>query len=195
MLATALHFAFLRFFPELSAADVSFAISEFRAIELPPEVHIPPPPEAIRRPALPVVAETDLEEDVTIAPTTFEENPVDRLPPPPSEASRLQAAPAFTPYTVAPRLRDPERATQIVKEKYPLILQQAGIGGTVVVWAFIDEEGVVRNCQVHESSGLARLDYAAVEAVMEFTFEPALNYDVRVPVWIQMPIIFTAGGR
>ncbi len=146
MLATALHFAFLRLFPELSAADVSFGISEFRAIELPPEVNVPPPPEAIRRPALPVVAETELEEDVTIAPTTFEENPVDRLPPPPSDASRLQAAPAFTPFTVAPRLRDPERATRIVEEQYPKILQAAGIGGRVIVWAFIDAKGVVRNC-------------------------------------------------
>ncbi len=25
---------------------------------------------------------------------------------------------------------------------------------------------------------------------MEFAFEPALNLDQRVPVWIQMPIIF-----
>ncbi len=190
MLATVVHFGFLRLFPELAAADVSFAVSEFRAIELPPEVTVPPPPEAILRPALPVVAETDLDEDVTIAPTTFEENPVEKLPPPPAKASRLREAPAFTPYTVAPRLRDPRRAERIVEEKYPKLLSQAGIGGRVIVWAFIDAKGVVRNCKVHQSSGVKRLDEAAEAAVMEFTFEPALNFDKHVPVWVQMPIVF-----
>ncbi len=191
MLATVVHFGFIRFFPELAAADVSFAMSEFRAIELPPEVHVPPPPEAIQRPALPVVAETELEEDVTIAPTTFEENPVDKLPPPPAEASRLQDAPAFTPYTVAPRLLDPKRAERIVEQKYPKLLSQAGIGGTVIVWAFIDATGVVRNCVVNKSSGVTGLDEAAEAAVTEFRFAPALNADKHVPVWVQIPITFS----
>jgi TonB family protein len=190
ILATMAHFGFIRLFPALATADVSFAVSEFRTVELPPEVNVPPPPEAIQRPALPVVAETDLDEDVTIAPTTFEENPVDKLPPPPAEASRLADAPAFTPYTVAPRLRDPKRAERIVEKKYPKLLSQAGVGGRVIVWAFIDTRGVVQNCQVHQSSGIAQLDRAAEAAVMEFTFEPALNFDKHVAVWIQMPITF-----
>ncbi len=196
MLATVVHFGVIKIFPKLAAADVSFAVSEFRAIELPPEVTVPPPPEAIQRPALPVVADTDLEEDVTIAPTTFEENPVEKLPPPPDQASRLRDAPAFTPYTVAPRLRDPRRAERIVEEKYPKLLSQAGIGGRVIVWAFIDAAGVVKNCRVHQSSGSTHLDDAAVAAVMEFAFEPALNFDKHVAVWIQMPITFSVGpGR
>lgn len=191
ILATVVHFGFIRLFPALAAADVSFEVSEFRTIELPPEVNVPPPPEAIQRPALPIVAETDLEEDVTIAPTTFEENPVDKLPPPPADASRLADAPAFTPYTVAPRVRDPEEAKRIVERKYPRLLSQAGIGGRVIVWAFIDANGVVRNCQVNQSSGIAQLDQAAVAALREFTFVPAMNFDKNVAVWIQMPITFS----
>jgi hypothetical protein len=35
------------------------------------------------------------------------------------------------------------------------------------------------------------LDRAAIEAMMEFEFEPALHMDKSVPVWIDMPIIFT----
>ena len=70
--ATLLHFAFFFYFPELTAADVSYDADELEAIELPPEIEIPPPPEAIARPATPVIATTDIDEDITIAPTTFE---------------------------------------------------------------------------------------------------------------------------
>ncbi len=190
MAATVFHFGLFAFFPELKASDVSYGVSEFEAIELPPEIEVPPPPEAIRRPALPVVSQTELQEDVTIAPTTFEENPVDNLPPPPSAASRLSDQPVFTPFTVAPRVRDPAEAAKIVESKYPSVMKNAGIGGTVLVWAFIDANGVVKNTQVKESSGMSRLDDAAEAAVREFEFVPALNYDRRVPVWISIPITF-----
>ncbi len=191
ILATVLHFALLKFFPALAAADVRFGVREFEAISLPPEIEIPPAPQAIARPAVPVVARAVLEEDVTIAPTTFERNPVEALPPPPSNVVRsLEEQPVFTPYTVAPSVRDLQRARRIVQEKYPRILQDAGIGGTVVVWALIDEEGVVRRSQVHVGCGQAMLDEAAVAAVMEFEFHPAYNYDQKVPVWISMPITF-----
>ena len=190
VVATVFHFGLFAFFPELTASDVSYGVSEFEAIELPPEIDVPPPPEAIQRPALPVVSQTDLEEDVTIAPTTFEENPVDNLPPPPTQASRLGDQPVFTPYTVAPRVRDPDKAAKIVEEKYPNVLKNAGIGGRVLVWAFIDANGAVKNVQVKEGSGMKRLDDAAVAAVKEFEFVPALNYDHKVPVWIQIPITF-----
>jgi hypothetical protein len=108
MVATVFHFGLFKFFPELTASDVSYGVNEFEAIELPPEVEIPPPPEQITRPAVPVVAATELEEDITIAPTTFEENPVENLPPPPSDASRLSDQPVFTPYTVRPEIKAPQ---------------------------------------------------------------------------------------
>lgn len=191
MMATAAHFAVFMFFPMLTAADLSFSVTEFEAIDLPPEVEIPPPPEAIQRPAVPVVSQADLEEDITIAPTTFEENPVDQLPAPPSNtAAGLSDQPVFTPYTVAPKLKDPEAAARIVRQAYPKTFEAAGIGGEVKVWAFIDEKGVVKNCQVKESSGYAGLDRAALQAVRQFSFLPALNYDRKVAVWVQMPIVF-----
>ncbi|MHC4234521.1 MAG: energy transducer TonB [Planctomycetota bacterium] len=191
MMATAAHFTVFMFFPMLTAADLSFGVTELEAIELPPEVEIPPPPEAIQRPAVPVVAQAELEEDITIAPTTFEENPVEQLPAPPGDSALgLNDQPVFTPYTVAPELKDREAAAEIVRQAFPKTLMAAEIGGEEEVWAFIDEKGVVKNCQVQESSGYAGLDRAALKAVMQFSFLPALNYDRKVAVWVQMPIMF-----
>lgn len=191
IVATVFHFGLFALFPELTASDVSFAVNELEAIELPPEVEIPPPPEQIARPAVPVVAATELEEDITIAPTTFEENPVENLPPPPSDASRIGDQPVFTPYTVKPELKNRREALRIVEREYPKLLQEAGIGGTAHVWVFIDTQGDVENAKVQKSSGNKSLDEAALRAAMQFAFSPALNRDKRVPVWINIPITFS----
>ncbi len=188
--ATVIHFMLFALFPELTAADVSFGVNEMESIELPPEVEIPPPPEQIQRPAVPVVATQELEEDITIAPTTFEENPIDKLPPPPSDASRLGDRPVFTPFTVRPEIKDRRKALRIVERAYPRLLRDAGIGGTVNVWVFIDTRGIVKNAQVQKSSGNRALDDAALAAAKKFEFTPALNRDKRVAVWVAIPITF-----
>ena len=194
IVATVFHFGLFKFFPELTASDVSFGVNEFEAIELPPEVEIPPPPEQISRPAVPVVAASELEEDITIAPTTFEENPVENLPPPPSDASRLGDRPVFTPFTVRPEVRNLREAKRIILRYYPRMLKDAGIGGTVDVYVFIDTKGVVQNAKVNKSSGFEQLDEAALTAAREIRFTPALNRDKRVPVWISIPITFSVTG-
>ncbi len=189
--ATVLHFALFAFFPQLTAADVRFGVKELESIELPPEVDIPPPPEQIQRPAVPVVATTELEEDITIAPTTFEENPVENLPPPPSDASRLGDKPVFTPFTVKPELKNRRKTARIIEQSYPRLLKDAGIGGTVTLWVFIDTNGKVQNSKVFKKSGHEALDDAALTASRTFTFTPALNRDKKVPVWISIPITFS----
>ena len=189
--ATVMHFMLFAFFPELTAADVRYGFREFESVELPPEVDIPPPPEQISRPAVPVVAATELEEDITIAPTTFEENPVDKLPPPPSDASKLGDKPVFTPFTVRPEIKNRREAVRIVERAYPKLLRDAGIGGNVNVWVFIDVNGKVKNAQVQKSSGNSSLDNAALTAAQKFQFTPALNRDKRVSVWVAIPISFS----
>jgi protein TonB len=189
--ATVLHFAFFQFFPDLTAEDVSFTADELEAIELPPEIEIPPPPEQIARPATPVVAEANIDEDITIAPTTFEDNPVENLPPPPEDAGTdISAAPTFTPFTVAPDIKNRSEVQRALQREYPPLLRDAGIGGTVQVWFFIDEAGRVQDTRVNQSSGHAALDEAAIAVANVFEFTPALNRDKRVPVWVSLPITF-----
>ena len=192
VLATFLHFCMFYFWPEMTAADVSFSAEEIIAIELPPEIEIPPPPEAIARPATPVMASADIDEDITIAPTTFADNPVEALPPPPTETTTtdISSTPTFTPYTVRPGVKNRDELARAMEREYPPLLRDAGIGGTVIVHFFIDETGVVQNALVAETSGHRALDEAALKIAPIIEFTPALNRDRRVPVWIQLPITF-----
>ncbi len=190
--ATVFHFMLFQFWPTQTADDVSFVAEELEVIELPPEIEIPPPPEAIARPATPVMAVTDIDDDITIAPTTFEDNPVDDLPPPPTDdgGTDLSAAPVFTPMTVRPEILNRDEVSTALMRLYPPILRDAGIGGSVTVWFFISEEGTVLDRRVSESSGHIPLDEAALEVADVFRFSPALNREQIVQVWIQLPIVF-----
>jgi periplasmic protein TonB len=174
-----------------TAADVAFTMEEMEAIDLPPEIEIPPPPEQIARPANPVVTDAQIDDDITIAPTTFEDNPIDDLPPPPTEGTvDISDQPTFTPYEVAPEVRNRAHVQQVLQREYPSTLRDAGVGGTVIMHFFINDQGIVDNVLVAESSGYERLDEAALRVAQEFEFTPAMNRDQQVPVWIQIPITF-----
>lgn len=199
LLSVALHFVFLNVLPDFQAPDFTVSTGEIELAEIPPEVEIPPPPDAIARPAVPVAAENfEVDPDITIAPTTFAANPVEDLPPPPEEkssAKEIYEAPTYTPYSVAPDLRNRQEAAAAVMREWPAALKNSGIEGVVTVWIFINEEGRVTNTQVSESSGLKQMDEAALRAARAFQFSPALNRDQTVPVWVELPISFTHGGR
>lgn len=189
--ATVVHFMLFQFWPTLQAEDASFTSEELETIELPPEIEIPPPPEKIARPAVPVIATADIDEDITIAPTTFEENPVEDLPPPPTaRETDISAAPVFTPMTVRPEIKNRAEVIRAMERAYPVILRDAGIGGKVMIWFFISEEGRVLDSRIQESSGHVQLDDAAIQVAGVYQFTPALNRDKKVKVWIALPITF-----
>ena len=190
--ATVFHFVFFAFLNFGEPEDVSMSMDEIITMDIPPEIEIPPPPEAIARPATPVVTSATIDEDITIAPVTFDENPVENLPPPPDEVDTdIGAAPVFTPYTVRPDYTNGDEVRRALEREYPPLLRDAGIGGTTIVWFFIDEQGVVQNQQVQATSGHQALDDAALRVAPVFKFTPALNRDKAVPVWVQLPITFT----
>lgn len=191
IVATVVHFGAFAFAPEMTAEDFSFTSEELEAIVMPPEIEIPPPPQAISRPATPVIATADIDEDITIAPTTFDDNPVDDLPPPPEEIQTdISAAPTFTPFTVAPSLQNLSEVQRALTREYPTVLRDSGIGGRVTVWFFIDEEGRVQQTRIDQSSGYEALDQAALNVAEVYRFSPAMNRENRVQVWVSLPITF-----
>lgn len=191
-LATLLHIALFALWPELTAQDFAIQARELEFIELPPEIEIPPPPEAIARPMRPVISTTEVDTDITMGVTTIDAYRPEDLPPPPSvrEIRTESPGPAFTPMTVRPEVKNRREVEQALEREYPALLRDAGIGGTTLVWFFIDEEGSVQELQIRDSSGHEALDQAALKVAEVIRFTPALNREKRVPVWISLPITF-----
>jgi TonB family protein len=103
------------------------------------------------------------------------------------------AGPVFTPMTVQPRLRNSDEVVRALRDHYPPLLRDAGIGGTARVWVLVDEEGVVRRAQLATSSGYDALDQAALRVAGEMRFTPARNRDEAVQVWVALPVTFGDG--
>ncbi|MEX2584337.1 MAG: TonB family protein [Gemmatimonadota bacterium] len=193
-LAAVLHFLVLALAPSVMAEDYSVDSTEMEQIEVPLEVEIPPPPEQIVRPAVPLMSSSvDFDTDLTIDPTIFSEVLPSDLPPPPVGSPDISDEPRFTPYEVRPEFRNRDEYARALVRRYPPTLRDAGIGGSVLLWVFIDETGSVQTVRVTESSGYEQLDEVAETVVREVArFTPALNRDERVPVWIQIPVVFQA---
>ncbi len=115
ILATLAHFALVSLWPELTAQDFSLVSDELFVVELPPDIVIPAEPAAISRPAAPVATTVDVDESITIPLTTFEDNPVDRLPPPPDSmgSGGIFQQPTFTPFTVRPDIKNRGKSSRL----------------------------------------------------------------------------------
>ncbi|HKK08833.1 MAG TPA: energy transducer TonB, partial [Gemmatimonadota bacterium] len=175
--------------PSFRAAELGTSNEAIRTIELPPDVKIPPPPQAVARPATPKVAETDVSPELTIAPTTMEANPASALPPPPPNVKAApEDRPTFIPYDVAPRLTNRDEIERLVIRYYPPDLRSAAIGGSVIVWAYVDARGTVTRTLVKTTSGYPSMDAAALKVVDAMRFEPALNRDTPIGVWISQKV-------
>jgi len=102
----------------------------------------------------------------------------------------LSAEPTFTPFTAAPVLMNMAEVQRALVDEYPPVIRDAGMGGVVTVWFFIDEDGLVGQTRVDTSSGLPELDEAALSVAGVMRFSPARNRDERVPVWVSLPVRF-----
>ena len=102
----------------------------------------------------------------------------------------IAAEPTFTPFTVAPEIRNREEVIAAMARSYPPLLRDAGIGGAVRVYFLISDQGRVVERRIDQSSGHEALDQAALAVAAVYRFSPALNRDQPVPVWVSFPITF-----
>lgn len=112
------------------------------------------------------------------------------LPTAPATPSDIRAEPTFTPFTDAPSILNRSDVVASMAREYPPLLRDAGIGGTVRVYFFINESGRVEQVRIDQSSGHPALDEAAINVAGAYDFSPALNDGEPVPVWVSFPITF-----
>lgn len=191
IVATLLHLVVFAAWPSMEAAGRSAPGSDPTLIDLPPDVSIPDAPPEVARPAHPVLA-SDVELlDSTIPPNRWHDVPPEALPPPRDSSSPGSASDiAWVPWTVPPRLLNPEEVERALLRAYPTVLRDAGIGGSPVLFIRIDQRGAIEEVRVGESSGHESLDRAALQVADRMRFSPAQNRDQVVAVWLRLPVTF-----
>ena len=159
---------------------------EIENIEIPETQQYEKPP-APSRPTIPVASESeDIADDVTIEQTTFEDfQAADAPPPAPEEGPKVK----FIPYDEPPQIIGGMAALRD-NIRYPEIAKEAGVEGTVIVQAFINENGVVEDVVIVKGVPKTGLDEAAISAVKKTRFKPAQQRDQAVGVWYSIPITF-----
>jgi len=138
-----------------------------------------------------------LQVEIGQAPPAPEEAAITPIPPRPSSAQQDHHAvtrPVFTPVSIRPELINREQVASALLAAYPIGLRDNGIGGTATVWLRVGPDGLVQNVRVHESSGYEALDEVAAGVADIMRFQPALNRDQRVPVWVDQRVTFVPGA-
>lgn len=136
-----------------------------------------PPPV---RPSIPVPSDDeDIADDLTLDELDFDDFNLDAPPPPPSGPKVI-----FIPYD------DPPVPTTPIRPIYPEIAQEAGIEGVVIVQAFIDASGRVKETLILKGVPNTGLNEAAMEAIRKTRFRPARQRERPVGVWISIPVNF-----
>lgn len=189
ILATFLHVLPFRFFPVMEVEDwTGPAAGVAEVVQLPP-TDLPDKPAEIQKPGVPVAA-PDLDVAATMPTVDWAEVPT--LPPPPvvDEGAGVGNDVSFVPMTQRPLLLNPAAVERVLQRVYPAMLRNSGVGGTVELLVHIDTQGRVLESRVGTGSGLATLDQAALRVAEAMEFRAAMNRDVAVAVWIQIPVTF-----
>lgn len=124
--------------------------------------------------------------------------PAPRIPAPgvfpglPSTAvspGRVQASPAETAHPPI-SARGPAAQSGNRAPAYPASARRRGESGTVLVHTTIDTEGAVAAVALARSSGFADLDQAALGAVKEWRFTPALVGETAISCTADVPVVY-----
>lgn len=169
---------FPRFLASVEFEGVDQIIIENIDIPQTQQIDNTPPP---ARPSIPVPSDDeDIADDLTLDELDFDDfSNLDAPPPPPSGPKVV-----FIPYD------DPPVALSPIRPTYPEIAQEAGIEGVVVVQAFIDKKGRVKETLILKGVPNTGLDEAAMEAIRKTRFRPAKQRERAVGVWISIPVNF-----
>lgn len=109
---------------------------------------------------------------------------------PPSETPIPASQNAIAASTAAGAVAQDLKASTRVEPTYPSASRRAGEEGTVRLKVLVDEKGRPRDVTIANSSGFARLDQAALEAVRKWRFIAATDGTNPITAWTQVAITF-----
>ena len=174
-------------FPDMKIDSKSTKkVIEVLKVEDIPETHQKKRPPPMERPAVPLETEDeDVPDDVTIADTELDlDAPVVDIPPP-LQKGDVEVEEEILEFWVVEQ--KPE-LIQRVNPVYPEMARRAGLQGQVHVSFIVTREGRVAEPQVLKGPEIFRV--AALEAVRQFRFKPAMQNGRAIAVRMTIPIRF-----
>lgn len=114
---------------------------------------------------------------------------------PPQAREAAEEPASATTASSPPRLRNARSVREEMRRRYPPDLRRMGLGGTVRVWAFVDERGRVTRRRLAETSGDCDLDRAAIDVARVMRFTPATRDGKALAVWVAIPLTFAIHDR
>ena len=174
-------------FPDMKIESKSTKkVIEVLKVEEIPETHQKKRPPPMERPAVPLETEDeDVPDDVTIADTELDfDAPVVDIPPP-LQKNDVEAEEEILEFWV---VEQKPKLIKSVNPVYPEMARRAGLQGQVHVSFIVTREGRVVEPQVLKGPEIFRA--AALEAVSQFLFEPAMQNDRAIAVRMTIPIRF-----
>lgn len=197
-IATVIHFLLLAFVPiaqRLETTPQVQAIKPIRAVRLLPRIEVPPPPERVAPlappilPTLPPIDDGFEVKRVVLTDELLKSSPI--LEPPISvETDEMAGFQYFVPSMVKPQLVNRDEVRRNLEREYPRYLQNAGIGGALMIQFWIDEDGLVHKYEIKRSSGRKELDEAAERVVPTMKFRPAYKLGRPVKIIVALPVRF-----
>lgn len=196
--ATLIHFLLLAFVALPQRAEMPEmqqpAAAPMRAIRLLPRIEVPPPPERIAPIAPPVLQPMPPIEDFRVERVALQDELIESFPipaPPTTIVSDDEAGfEHFVPSMVKPELVNRDEVRRKLEREYPRYLQNAGIGGALMILFWIDEAGEVHKYEIKRSSGRKALDEAAERVVPIMRFRPAYKLGRPVKIIVALPVRF-----
>ncbi|MBL8265914.1 energy transducer TonB [Steroidobacter sp.] len=109
---------------------------------------------------------------------------------PPSDTAVPASENAIAATTAAGAVAQDLKTSNRVEPTYPSSSRRAGEEGTVRLKVLVDANGRPRDVAVASSSGFARLDQAAMDAVRKWRFVAATDGTNAISAWTQVAITF-----
>jgi len=176
-----LHAAVFVLSPPFTFKPYKLQEEQFEVVDVPDNIEIPPPPQEIQMPQVPVEAADDEADEAEDLPeTTFDD--FDDLPPPPPPGGGDSGV--FLAFDEPPVL------VHFESPSYPDLAREAGIEGTVRVKVLVAEDGKVLSAELISSDVTPAMEKEALKAARMCRFKPAKQRTQPVKAHVMIPFIF-----
>ena len=157
---------------------------EIETIDIPEteQIELPEPP---ARPSIPIASDEEFsDEDYDEFESDFDDWEDWDAPPPPDEGGDSE----FVAYDKAPLPKSGKSIFDYLE--YPKLAIEMKLEGKVFIKFFVDKKGKVRQNSIQMIRGNPVFEEAAVTAVSKSEWKPAMQRDMKVGVWMTVPVNF-----